>query len=86
MDDRSIHFNPIRVAELVSLPIWTSSLTSGKRTEIASSKNNLAPKSHGNDGSWKAWKAIKPAFHPSNAPWKSLRGFPHYHGYDYDYH
>jgi hypothetical protein len=42
--------------------------------------------SHGNDGVWKAWKAIKPAFHPSHTPWKSLRGFPHYHGYDGDYH
>jgi hypothetical protein len=29
---------------------------------------------------------MKPAFHPSHTPWKSLRGFPHYHGYDYDYH
>jgi hypothetical protein len=42
--------------------------------------------SHGNDGVWKAWKAIKPAFHPSHTPWKSLRGFPHYHGYGDDYH
>jgi hypothetical protein len=25
------------------------------------------------------------AFHPSHTPWKSPRGFPHYHGYD-DYH
>ena len=22
---------------------------------------------------WKAWKAMKPAFHPSHTPWKSLR-------------
>jgi hypothetical protein len=29
---------------------------------------------------------MKPAFHPSHTPWKSLRGFPHYHGYDGDYH
>jgi hypothetical protein len=42
--------------------------------------------SHGNAGVWKAWKAKKPAFHPSHTPWKSLRGFPHYHGFDYDYH
>jgi hypothetical protein len=35
---------------------------------------------------WKAWKAIKPAFHPSHTPWKSLRGFPHSHGYGDDYH
>jgi hypothetical protein len=28
--------------------------------------------SHGNDGVWKAWKAQKPAFHPSHTPWKSL--------------
>jgi hypothetical protein len=42
--------------------------------------------SHGNAGVWKAWKAIKPAFHPSHTPWKSLRGFPHYHGYDDGYH
>src|SRR6202167_887417 len=42
--------------------------------------------SHGNAGVWKAWKAIKPAFHPSHTPWKSLRGFPHYHGYGDDYH
>jgi hypothetical protein len=27
----------------------------------------------------------RPAFHPSHTPWKSLQGFPHYHGYDYDY-
>jgi len=26
------------------------------------------------------------AFHPSHTPWKSLRGFPHYHGYDDGYH
>src|ERR1017187_9690379 len=43
-------------------------------------------KSHGNARVWKAWKAKKPAFHPSHTPWKSLRGFPHYHGYGYDYH
>src|SRR5579863_8517089 len=42
--------------------------------------------SHGNAGVWKAWKAIKPAFHPSPTPWKSLRGFPHYHGDGDDYH
>ena len=24
---------------------------------------------------------MKPAFHPSHTPWKSLRGFPHSHGY-----
>jgi hypothetical protein len=42
--------------------------------------------SHGNAGVWKAWKAMKPAFHPSHTPWKSLRGFPHYHGYGDDYH
>ena len=29
---------------------------------------------------------MKPAFHPSPTPWKSLRGFPHYHGYGDDYH
>ena len=29
--------------------------------------------SHGNDGVWKAWKAIKPASHSSHTPWKSLR-------------
>ena len=29
---------------------------------------------------------MKPAFHPSHTPWKSLRGFPHYHGYGDDYH
>ena len=39
-----------------------------------------------NDGVWKAWKAKKPAFHPSHTPWKSLRGFPHYHGYGDDHH
>ena len=42
--------------------------------------------SHGNAGVWKAWKAMKPAFHPSHTPWKSLQGFPHYHGYDDDSH
>ena len=26
-----------------------------------------------NDRAWKAWKAKKPAFHPSHTPWKSLR-------------
>jgi hypothetical protein len=48
----------------------------------------IAPEktSHGNVGVWKAWKAMKPAFHPSHTPWKSLRGFPHSHGYDCDYH
>jgi hypothetical protein len=29
---------------------------------------------------------MMPAFHPSHTPWKSLRGFPHYHGYGDDYH
>jgi hypothetical protein len=51
-------------------------------------QRNLArPKktSHGNDGVWKAWKAKKPAFHPSHTPWKSLWDFAHYHGYDDDY-
>jgi len=24
---------------------------------------------------------MKPAFHPSHTPWKSLRGFPHSHDY-----
>jgi hypothetical protein len=28
---------------------------------------------HGNDRVWKAWKAIKPAFHPSHTLWKSLQ-------------
>jgi hypothetical protein len=27
---------------------------------------------HGNDREWKAWKAMKPAFHPYHSPWKSL--------------
>jgi hypothetical protein len=50
-------------------------------------RNLVRPKtSHGNDGVWKAWKAMMPAFHPSHTPWKSLRGFPHYHGYGDDYH
>jgi transporter family-2 protein len=30
---------------------------------------------HGNDRVWKAWKATKPAFHPSPTPWKSLRDY-----------
>jgi hypothetical protein len=46
----------------------------------------LEKTSHGNAGVWKAWKAKKPAFHSSHTPWKSLRGFPHSHGFDYDYH
>jgi hypothetical protein len=29
----------------------------------------------GNDRVWKAWKAKKPAFHPSHTPWKSLRDY-----------
>ena len=29
---------------------------------------------------------MKPAFHPSHTPWKSLRGFPHSHGFDDGYH
>src|SRR6202042_235560 len=28
---------------------------------------------HGNDRVWKAWKAMKPASHPSRTLWKSLR-------------
>ena len=49
--------------------------------------NRHEPKtSHGNGGVWKAWKAMKPAFHPSHTSWKCLRGFPHYHGYDDDNH
>jgi hypothetical protein len=42
--------------------------------------------SHGNAGVWKAWKAKKPAFHPSHTPWKSLRDFAHSHGFDDDYY
>ena len=54
---------------------------------IAQQRTNKARKtSHGNAGVWKAWKAKKPAFHPSHTPWKSLRGFPHSHGYYDDYH
>ena len=49
-------------------------------------KRDLPKASHGNAGVWKAWKAKKPAFHPSHTPWKSLRGFPHSHGFDDDYH
>jgi hypothetical protein len=30
---------------------------------------------HGNDRVWKAWKAKKPAFHPSHTPWKSLQDY-----------
>ena len=58
------------------------------RTQLNGSwKDAFWPKtSHGNAGVWKAWKAMKPAFHPSHTPWKSLRGFPHYHGYGDDYH
>jgi hypothetical protein len=29
----------------------------------------------GNERVWKAWKAKKPAFHPSHTPWKSLRDY-----------
>jgi hypothetical protein len=35
-------------------------------------------------GVWKAWKAMKSAFHPSHTPWKSLRDFAHSHGFDDD--
>src|ERR1700761_2813033 len=28
---------------------------------------------HGNDRVWKAWKAMKPASHPSHTLWKSLQ-------------
>src|ERR1700710_1665315 len=28
---------------------------------------------HGSDREWKAWKAMKPASHPSHSLWKSLR-------------
>jgi len=49
-------------------------------------KCDLERTSHGNAGVWKAWKAKMPAFHSSHTPWKSLRGFPHSHGFDYDYH
>jgi hypothetical protein len=27
----------------------------------------------GNDEEWKAWKTIKPVYHPSHSSWKSLR-------------
>jgi hypothetical protein len=30
---------------------------------------------HGSDRVWKAWKAKKPAFHPSHTLWKSLRDY-----------
>jgi hypothetical protein len=51
-----------------------------------SSKTIWPKTSHGNAGVWKACTTKKPAFHPSHTPWKSLRGFPHYHGYDCGYH
>lgn len=35
--------------------------------------SSRATAGHGNDRVWKAWKAIKPAFHPSPTLWKSLR-------------
>ncbi len=54
--------------------------------DLNSLENCRAKTSHGNAEVWKAWKAIKPAFHSSHTPWKSLRGFPHYHGYGDDYH
>src|SRR5258708_11662277 len=54
--------------------------------KYSSQKTTVIEASHGNAGVWKAWKAKKPAFHPSHTPWKSLRGFPHYHGYGDDYH
>ena len=37
-------------------------------------------------GCGKAWKAKKPAFHPFPHPLEIPSGFPHYHGYDDDYH
>jgi hypothetical protein len=30
---------------------------------------------HRNDRVWKAWKAKKPAFHPSHTLWKSLQDY-----------
>src|SRR5258708_25637787 len=54
--------------------------------KYSSQKTTVIEASHGNAGVWKAWKGKKPAFPPSNTHWKSLRGFPHYHGYGDDYH
>src|SRR5260370_40737394 len=51
------------------------SSASGCKTGIsATSHPDTAPKAgHGNDRVWKAWKAIKPAFHPSHTLWKYLQ-------------
>jgi AraC-like DNA-binding protein len=35
--------------------------------------SQLRKAGHGNDRVWKAWKAMKPASHPSHTLWKSLR-------------
>jgi hypothetical protein len=40
---------------------------------------------NGNDRVRKAWKATKPASHPSHTLWKSLSGLPHSHGLDDEY-
>jgi hypothetical protein len=40
---------------------------------------------HGNDGVWKAWKAMKPAFHASHTPWESFQDFAHSHGFGDDH-
>jgi hypothetical protein len=54
---------------------------------LTEAENANWPKtSHGNDGVWKAWKAIKPGFPPFPHPLEIPAGFPHYHGYGDDYH
>jgi hypothetical protein len=51
------------------------------------SRTRMRPKqARGNAGVWKAWKAKKPAFHPSHTPWKSLQDFAHSHGLGDDYY
>jgi hypothetical protein len=42
---------------------------------IGSLSNALRKTGRGNDRVWKAWKAIRPAFHPSHTLWKSLRDY-----------
>ena len=45
------------------------------RSVVATMQPDTRRAGHGNDRVWKAWKAIKPASHPSHTLWKSLRDY-----------
>jgi len=51
------------------------SITPSSKTEEKAKQAEPGTEGRGNERVWKAWKAIKPASHPSHTLWKSLRDY-----------